>query len=217
MVVKPRTLIHRRRLGLVVPTVVVILVALAAGIQANAQATDESTDPLKAEITDKVYFDVSIGGEPPNRIVMGLFGKVVPKTVRNFREICRGNMVENGVALKYADSKFHRIIPNFMIQGGDFTNHNGTGGRSIYGAKFEDENFNLLHTTRGLLSMANSGPGTNGSQFFITTVKTPWLDGRHVVFGHVIEGYEFVQKIEAVGSNSGKPSKTVMIVGAGVL
>jgi peptidylprolyl isomerase len=150
---------------------------------------------------------------------MGLFGGVVPKTVENFRALCTGEkgVGSSGKALHYKSSTFHRVIPQFMIQGGDFTQHNGMGGESIYGSRFEDENFKLKHDRKYLLSMANAGPDTNGSQFFITTVKTPWLDGRHVVFGKVIEGKEVVDAIEGAGSPSGKPSKRIVIVDSGEL
>jgi len=171
------------------------------------------------DITSKVFFDVSIGGSPTKRIVFGLFGQTVPKTAENFRALCTGEkgVGKSGKPLHFKGSNFHRIIPDFMLQGGDFTNANGTGGESIYGTKFQDENFKLKHLGAGYLSMANSGPNTNGSQFFITTVVTSWLDGRHVVFGKVLEGMDVVKQVEAVGSQSGTPKQTVTIVDSGEL
>ncbi|KAJ9442671.1 Peptidyl-prolyl cis-trans isomerase B [Diplonema papillatum] len=175
--------------------------------------------PPDTSVTDKVFFDVTIDGEPAGRVVMGLYGKVVPKTAENFRALCTGEKGEGtcGKPLHYKGSKFHRIIPAFMCQGGDFTNGDGTGGESIYGEKFEDENFRIKHTREGLLSMANSGPATNGSQFFITTTVTPHLDGRHVVFGEVLEGFDIVKKMESCGNSSGTPEKEVAIADCGVL
>ncbi len=178
-----------------------------------------STDPMSAEVTNQVYFDVSIGGEPAGRIVIGLFGKDVPKTAENFRALSTGEKGEgqSGVPLDYEGSAFHRVIPGFMLQGGDFTHGNGSGGESIYGRDFPDENFKFHHTVPGLLSMANAGKNTNGSQFFITTVPTPHLNGMHVVFGRVVEGMEVVKKIEANGSNSGRTRSLIKITEAGEL
>ncbi|VDC07462.1 unnamed protein product [Peniophora sp. CBMAI 1063] len=158
------------------------------------------------------YFDITIADQPAGRIVFKLYDDTVPKTARNFRELCTG---QNGFG--YQGSGFHRIIPDFMLQGGDFTRHNGTGGKSIYGEKFADENFNFKHDKVGLLSMANAGKNTNGSQFFITTVKTPWLDGKHVVFGEVVEGFDLVKKIEGYGTNSGSPKAKISISASGTL
>lgn len=159
------------------------------------------------------YFDIEIGNKPAGRVVFELFDDTVPKTAENFRALCTG---EKGFG--YSGSKFHRIIPGFMCQGGDFTRGDGTGGKSIYGNKFADENFQRKHTEKGLLSMANAGKDTNGSQFFITTAVTSWLDGKHVVFGRVTSGYESViAKMEEMGSQNGKTKQEVKIAKSGVL
>ncbi|CAD5187497.1 unnamed protein product [Musa acuminata subsp. malaccensis] len=175
------------------------------------------------KVTSKVYFDIEIAGKPVGRIIMGLFGKTVPKTAENFRAICTGEKGRDkyGVRLYYKGSTFHRIIPHFMIQGGDIVFGNGRGIDNIYDEPFADENFKLNHTGPGLLSMANAGPDTNGCQFFITTVKltrySTWLDGKHVVFGEVLSGMDVVYKIEAVGQASGVPRSRVVIAESGEL
>ena len=170
----------------------------------------------------RVFFDLSIGGDPAGRLTFELYTDTVPKTAENFRALCTG---ENGTGrsgkpLHYKGSTFHRVIPQFMCQGGDFTNGNGTGGESIYGRTFPDESFEGkagTHDTEGLLSMANAGPDTNGSQFFITTVATPWLDGKHVVFGKLVEGQDLLSKVEATGSDSGQTSAVIRIEDCGEL
>ena len=170
--------------------------------------------PGLAADNPKVFFDITIGGEPIGKIVMLLYNDTTPKTAQNFLKLCTGEL---GDGLTYKGCGFHRVIKDFMIQGGDFTNGDGTGGTSIYGEKFADENFKVKHTEKGLLSMANAGPGTNGSQFFITAGPTPHLDGKHVVFGKVIAGEEVREQIAntPVGPQD-KPVNDVVIADCGL-
>jgi len=180
-------------------------VLLIAAILATAQAV---------RVTDQVYFDVQVGNNPVGRIVIGLFGDVVPNTVRNFVTLCSPGV--NGKS--YTGSHFHRVIKDFMIQGGDVVRGDGTGSTSIFGQQFDDENFTLKHTGPGILSMANSGPNTNGCQFFITTVKTSWLDNKHVVFGKVTQGFqETVKVVEQTPTSSDRPIEPVTISQCGIL
>ena len=160
----------------------------------------------------RVFLDISIDNQYAGTIQIELFADIVPNTAENFRSLCAGDR-----GLTYKGCKFHRVIPNFMLQGGDITNNNGTGGISIYGRSFTDENFILKHESKGLLSMANSGPNTNSSQFFITTVPTPWLDGKHVVFGRVINGMNIVNNIERLGTQSGHTYQNIVITNCGQL
>ena len=164
----------------------------------------------------RVYFDVSIGDSDAGRVVFELY-EDTPKTSENFRALCTGEkgVGKSGKTLHYKGSPFHRVISGFMAQGGDFTNENGTGGESIYGEKFEDENFIHKHDKKFMLSMANAGPATNGSQFFITFVETPHLNGAHVVFGEVVEGQDVITALETVGSPSGQTSKPCFIADCG--
>ncbi|KAJ6238865.1 peptidyl-prolyl cis-trans isomerase cyp63 [Anaeramoeba flamelloides] len=191
-----------------------LLIALFVG---QTACKTEKKSKMKKKTNPVVYFDITIDGVESGRIEFELFAHKLPKTAENFRALCTGEkgIGKSGKPLHYKGSKFHRVIPNFMLQGGDFTHGTGVGGESIYGFKFEDEAFPFKHSKPGLLSMANSGPNTNGSQFFITTVVTQWLDGKHVVFGQVLKGMSLVQKIESKGSRSGKTSAEILISDCG--
>uniref|UniRef100_A0A8C5I2L8 Peptidyl-prolyl cis-trans isomerase E n=1 Tax=Gouania willdenowi TaxID=441366 RepID=A0A8C5I2L8_GOUWI len=178
----------------------------------SGKTVEEAEVLSHCRVNPQVYMDIKIGNKPAGRLRFLLRADVVPMTAENFRCLCTH---EKGFG--YKGSSFHRIIPQFMCQGGDFTNHNGTGGKSIYGRKFDDENFVLKHTSPGQLSMANSGSNTNGSQFFITTDKTDWLDGKHVVFGDMVEGMDVLRAMEAQGAKDGKPKQKVIISDCGEL
>ena len=187
-----------------------------------SHAPEEQTSTVligEPEATEKAFFDVTIDGVDVGTITFGLFGDVVPITVKNFAELCSGEAGDDahGVPLWYKGSPFHRLIPGFMAQGGDFTNGDGTGGESIYGPSFDDENFDIKFTKPYQLAMANAGPNTNGSQFFITFEATTWLDGHHVIFGEVLDGFDVVDQLENIGTQSGAPTKTAIVANSGRL
>lgn len=194
-----------------------LLIFLFLAISGSKKAEDKNVEETY-EITHRVYLDVDIEDQRQGRIVIGLYGEVVPKTVENFRALCTGEKSKgsSGKPLHYKGTPFHRIVPGFMIQGGDIVSSDGKGYDSIYGGTFPDENFKIKHSHAGVISMVNSGPDSNGSQFFITTVKASWLDGEHVVFGKVIQGMDTVFAIEGgAGTYSGKPRKKVVIADSG--
>lgn len=190
-----------------------LILLILVGLVSHARADDTSL-PQDPPFTSKVFFDIEQDGVALGRVTFGLFGSVVPKTAENFRALATG---EKGFG--YRGSVFHRVIKDFMIQGGDYILPPGNDDKkSIYGANFPDENFDLKHDRVGRLSMANAGPNTNGNQFFITTVLTPWLDGHHVVFGQVVEGMDVVRKVETAATQDGsKPEKDIVIANCGEL
>merc|ERR1712189_60105 len=201
---------EKQRENMVSVTQFVAVVIIGVLSLHSSKAADE-----KLMVTKKCFFDITIDGKDAGRIEIGLFGKTVPKTVSNFYSLCTH---EHRGGFGYRGSSFHRVITDFMMQGGDFTNHDGTGGKSIYGDRFPDENFKLQHYARGWLSMANAGSDTNGSQFFITFAKTPWLDGRHVVFGKVLKGKDVLNAVENVKTDHrDKPEKKIVIKDSGSL
>ncbi|KAG8922631.1 Peptidyl-prolyl cis-trans isomerase B [Tulasnella sp. 419] len=194
---------------------VLLLIALTYLIGISPR--DSNRNSKNPVITHKVFLDVEHGGRRLGRVVFGLYGNVVPRTVENFRALATGKDAKGRrLGYGYKGSIFHRVVKDFLIQGGDITVGDGTGGRSIYGETFPDENFRLLHDSPGILSMVNTGPNTNDSQFFVCTVKSPWLDGKHVVFGKVIDGMDVVTAIENVRVGPGeKPVRNVVIVRSG--
>lgn len=200
--------------GLLVVLPLLVLFAVSGAAAAGDYKPHHAVNPKNPQ----VFFEITIGDKVAGRVEMELFADTCPKTAENFLQLCVGTKSKSGKVLHYKGSSFHRVIPDFMCQGGDFTAGNGSGGESIYGAKFDDETFEGKagkHFGPGTLSMANAGRNTNGSQFFICTAATPHLDGKHVVFGQVVKGYDVINKIEAVGSRSGKTSSKVTISDCG--
>lgn len=209
----PAWVVQPKCLLLFVVLLIFLIFAFTSPIQDEVKEEEQ-----EYEITHRVYLDVDIDEQRQGRIVIGLYGKVVSKTAENFRALCTGEKGKgaSGKPLHYKGTPFHRIISGFMIQGGDIVYGDGRGSDSIYGSIFPDENFKIKHSHAGVVSMVNSGPNSNGSQFFITTIKTSWLDGEHVVFGKVIQGMDTVYAIEGgAGTYSGKPRKKVIIADSG--